>query len=307
VVATSIFSNTRGKVHLTLLHDSTLTDDNRRRFKRTAERWRQRISFADVSGHIARIARNPDKLPPSLTRGTLFRLLIPELLNVPKAIYLDCDIVVNLDIAELWNVPVETRDVSLAAVRDRGVSFVRKSQEKIREWVLRYDQEIYFNAGVLVMNLSKIRKNHPSLTAEIFNFVDRHGFFINFPDQDILNAFFHKDVLYLDERFNSDERFNTTDRCNVDNAIIHFIASKPWKYPRTFPSHCLFWKVFTESEWSDTLTSALVGIYRDRPIASYRPIERLKSLLPRLPKHLRVECLSKYCFMVLKELWYRLT
>ncbi|MBQ8692167.1 MAG: hypothetical protein IJ520_03390, partial [Synergistaceae bacterium] len=40
-----------------------------------------------------------------LTAGALYRLFMPEVLSgLDKVIYLDCDIVVNMDIAELWDI-----------------------------------------------------------------------------------------------------------------------------------------------------------------------------------------------------------
>ena len=69
VVMTSLFSNTHSKINVTILHDDTLTDDNRRRFESTAGRWKQNINFVDVSDHIFRIAKDPDKVPPPLFEG----------------------------------------------------------------------------------------------------------------------------------------------------------------------------------------------------------------------------------------------
>ncbi|GHT01851.1 hypothetical protein AGMMS50276_30800 [Synergistales bacterium] len=112
VVVTSIFQNTKSPVNVTILHDTTLTDDNRDRFNRTAKRFGQNVSFVDVSEQILRISTNPDSDAGHLSRGTLYRLLIPDLLNIPKVIYLDCDIVVNLDIAELWNIPMENHSLA---------------------------------------------------------------------------------------------------------------------------------------------------------------------------------------------------
>jgi lipopolysaccharide biosynthesis glycosyltransferase len=325
-LVTSLFSHTRHKVRVTVLHDTTLTEDNRRRFERTAERWGQKIQFIDVSEPVMRLAKNPDKVSSNITRGTIFRLMIPELLDVPKAIYLDSDIIVNMDIAELWDAPVEARGVSLAAVRDaytfhvwgRGPEKARSGlsgplprplpesvrlapgerlHRRMRARILRYKPEDYFNSGVLVMNLLRIRETHPSLTAEVFDFMERYVPWAELADEAFLNARFQGDVLYLDERFNL-----MWDCYNIDDAILHML-SKPWKTPRISPRDELFWKTFIESEWGDTLMDTLIRIYQGKPLASYHSIDCLKLVASRLPRHLRLHLLQD-CFIALRE-WRR--
>ena len=51
--------------------------------------------------------------------GCLFRLLIPDLLECPKVIYFDCDVLVNLDIRELWDIDLEGN--CIGGVRDSKV------------------------------------------------------------------------------------------------------------------------------------------------------------------------------------------
>jgi lipopolysaccharide biosynthesis glycosyltransferase len=151
------------------------------------------VGFIDVSAHIFRVAAEPDKTPYS--RGSLFRLLLPGLMDVPKVIYLDCDIIVNLDIAELWNAPLEAEGKSLAAVRQRLVwSRAAAPYMKIREWLAGYATEDYFNSGVLVMDLERIRRQYPDFVQAAFRFPDRfaarHSRFTEYLDQDFLNVFF---------------------------------------------------------------------------------------------------------------------
>jgi lipopolysaccharide biosynthesis glycosyltransferase len=321
-LVTSLFSHTHHKVRVTVLHDDTLTEDNRRRFERTAERRDQKINFIDVSEPLTRLARNPDK---EHARGAIFRLLIPELLDMPKAIYLDSDIIVNMDIAELWDAPVEERGVSLAAVRGQTSHVWGSGSEKTRgslsgplprslpesvrlargEWfhrkmwarILRYKPEDYFNSGVLVMNLTRIREMHPTLDAEVFDFMERYSSWMDLADEPFLNARFQGDVLYLDERFNL-----MWDCYNIDNAILH-MAAKPWRTPRISPRDELFWKTFMESEWGDTLMDTLVHIYQRKPLELYHAIDCVKLVASRLRRHLRLHLLQD-CFVALRE-WRR--
>jgi lipopolysaccharide biosynthesis glycosyltransferase len=267
---------------VTLLHDSTLTEENRRRFERTAERWRQRISFIDVSGHVARIAKNPDKAASFYTQGALFRILIPELLTVPKVIYLDCDVVVNLDIAEFWAVSgqEEARSAFLIAARSPGggakYNWLIRCHSKIRGWGLPpvlQDESRLFNSGVLLMNLSRIREEH-DLTKEAFDFFERYGRFAAQPDNDFLCAVFSRagDVFWTEERFNRGGDFY-----NVGNAIVHAAGAQPWNVFRDTPRDDLFWKTLAESEWGGDLLEML----RKRPIETYRASDGIRLLFAR--------------------------
>ena len=124
VVMASIFEKTRSSVCVHILHDRTLTDENRDKLQRVADAYAQEVRFEDVSQAImgvgdTALARG-EKI---LSRGALFRILIPSLLSEEKVIYLDCDVLVNLDVRELWDVPLEGR--LLAGALDKFVD--RKS------------------------------------------------------------------------------------------------------------------------------------------------------------------------------------
>jgi lipopolysaccharide biosynthesis glycosyltransferase len=101
-------------------------------------------------------------------------LLITEILpnNVEKTIYLDCDIIVNKDISELWNIRV---DNYLAGCVNLGNN--------------------YFNSGEMLLNLYELRK---------FNFYNKWKKYIednldkiDCYDQSILNAVIGHNVLFF--------------------------------------------------------------------------------------------------------------
>ena len=49
---TSIFENTKSKVIIHLLHDDTLTEDNRKKFIRTAEKYSQGLDLINVNKQL---------------------------------------------------------------------------------------------------------------------------------------------------------------------------------------------------------------------------------------------------------------
>ena len=157
-VGTSIFSlfyNTQEKITIHILHDDTLTEENRKKFLKLAETYNQNIKFYLII---------PDSVSSEFMKSftqspaALYRLKIAELLPdaVSRAIYLDADIIVNMDIKNLWEENIY--DYALGAVLDTGVSrlpVAYKMFPVITQGFVK--RENYFNAGVLLMNLNKFR------------------------------------------------------------------------------------------------------------------------------------------------------
>jgi lipopolysaccharide biosynthesis glycosyltransferase len=255
VVVTSMFEHTKSPVRVHILHDGTLTDDNRRRFSRTAERFGQEVRFIDVTEPFSKMDSGGgiDKFSKQFTRGSLFRLLIPDLLDIGKVIYMDCDIAVNMDISELWNVPLRSSGCSIAAVIDApGILDSRKNVfEKMRAHILNWKWDKYFLSGMLLMDLERIRREH-NLIREAKIFFERFASLFKYPDQDFLNAAFKEDVLLIEEKFN---KIKDCDH-NINDAILHY-EIKPWQFLRDSARDKFYWDTFMRSEWNDQWFEAL--------------------------------------------------
>jgi lipopolysaccharide biosynthesis glycosyltransferase len=257
VVVTSIFEHTKNPVRVHILHDDTLTDDNRRRFLKTAEKFGQEVRFIDATEAFLEMNRNGgmDELSREFTRGALFRLLIPDSIDAEKVIYMDCDVVVNMDISELWNVPLRSSGRSLAAVVE---TFERGIFERMRARVLNFKWDKFFNSGVLLMDLERIRQKH-DLVKEAKAFFERFPSLCKTPDQEFLNAAFKEDALPIEERFN-----RLKDPYNIRASILHFIGVKPWQFLRDSPGDKFYWETFIHSEWNDQILDALGDLCGDR-------------------------------------------
>ena len=247
----SVYANTSQSVCIHILHDETLSQVNASKFKRLAQDYDQQISFVEVSlpGYCNAIDFG------NFTCGSLYRLLIPEFLTIEKAIYLDCDIIVNLDISELWECSMGGHPV--AAVRDQGIAlWSMSSRKKVKDFNI--DLNYYFNSGVMIMNLGMIRETHRLLD-------EWHDFEKQFPqspspDQDFLNKTFQHECYWLDERFN---RFaflenHSIEHIRLQRKIYHYCNSKPWiEYKGEVDF--LYWHYFSLTPWRDT---ALVKIIK---------------------------------------------
>jgi len=172
--------------------------------------------------------------------GTMLRLLLPNILEMDKIIYLDCDLAVNIDLKEMWDLDLEGR--SVAGSLDEGISdSYTKSQ--IRR-IMGKDTD-YLNAGVMIMDLKKIRENH-DLFNESIDYLDTHRKAI-MRDQDALNYIFIDDKLTIDRKYNR-LASSVSKEEGFDNKIIHFTGKKPWKVIRS-DVYDEYWRYFLMMPW----------------------------------------------------------
>lgn len=100
-------------------------------------------------------------------------------LQVEKAVYLDCDTIVNGNIESLFCYPTE--NYAICGVKD---CVSRPYKDKIG--IVKNGS--YINAGVLLLDLVKMRNlNIPKMIAD---FIEKYESAISYADQDILNGIF---------------------------------------------------------------------------------------------------------------------
>lgn len=253
-VITSVLMNTQSDVMFHILHDETLNDQNKGKLKETALKFNGKINFIDVTDEMKKHSSvDIVKITGAFTPGSVFRLLLPNITSMNKIIYLDCDVIVNLDISELWNIDLE--GYYIAAIDDKaGQTIMNKpllSNSRFRMWMMDMPLEHYFNSGVVMLNLNKIRKNF-NLFEEGLKFFERYERCTEFPDQDLLNKLFSDKTLIVDPKFHVFAR-EAMSREDFNNAIWHFTGEKPWNIHSGNPLEILYWKYLKESTWGDKL------------------------------------------------------
>ncbi len=199
-----------------ILHDNTLTQDNRDKFIYLTGRYGQAVKFYNVDELCAdRIAEINILIPSAKTSqlsiAALYRLLIPQIISadIEKVIYLDSDIIVNLDITELWQ--IELNDKSIAAVAEAEndpLDYPRNAKVNylVKNNLVSYND--YFNSGVLLINLNSWR-NEEELISDGIKYLSEHPQLI-YLDQEVLNYIYSKSYLKLPAKFNAlvrSERF----------------------------------------------------------------------------------------------------
>ena len=129
----------------------------------------------------------------SATPTALLKFEISELLpNIDKILYLDSDILIQDDLIDLFN--IDLNDNYVAAVRD--LPQVLYDNQRIGGDITGRD---YFNSGVMLLNLKKMRKNNTSelLIATKINLQDK-----TLMDQNVFNMVFKDNIMQLSFLYN---------------------------------------------------------------------------------------------------------
>lgn len=199
----------------------------------------------------------------SATTTSLYKFYLPEILyDLEKIIYIDGDVIVRDDLTELYN--IDMGDNKLAAVKDAN----GLNNKKIDEGYF------YFNSGVMVMNLGKMR-----IDGDVARLKKYRAEGLNkLMDQDAFNYVFKGSVQPLGFDMNTqvhifsktemgDERYcmdriieywgldydKNKPEAIIDNArILHYTTkAKPWKYCDAYGGD-IWLDVYAESPYRKT-------------------------------------------------------
>lgn len=191
------------------------------------------------------------------TKTTYYRFFIPALFpQYERGLYLDCDIVVKGDISRLYNVALG--DNILAAAPEEVMLMVDVFGTYV-EAVLDIPRTEYFSAGILVMNLDKMRR--VALEEQFVDILGRRTFRVT-QDQDYLNVLCHGDYLMLDSGWNKTACYDAPVDTPVN--IIHYkINWKPWHY-RGIRFEEDFWHYAEMTPYADMLYAMRDNYGQDR-------------------------------------------
>ncbi len=217
--------------------DGGLGDDNRERIKSTLSSAHPKVTLRFASPCMERVAGLNSALYSS---AAYLRIMIPEFLpdDRKRALYLDSDILVTTDLAQLWD--VDLGDLPLWAVQDYSLGdFERHIRTPFPELEAPEDG-VYFNSGMLFFNLPVWRAERVS--ERTFKFLNQHSHRLSYPDQDALNAMLAGRWGRLDPRWNIQmsnlgvvpaleaPTLGPADQTAIRSlsGICHFTVHKPW-------------------------------------------------------------------------------
>ena len=187
-----------------ILHDGTLTEDNRNKFNYLAGRYGQLVKFYNVeelyADKIEEIKNRFPKVDKARFNSTAFyKFLIPQVLpkEILRAIYIETNTVVNLDINELWAVELGDKILGVVPALAIGTDIHIQSKLVTERFVKPED---YFDSSVLLMNLNLLRTKEETITAAM-NFINERGYG-SLLDTSVLNYCFSQQTVKLTAQFN---------------------------------------------------------------------------------------------------------
>lgn len=224
-----------------------LSDESKNKISKY-ERDNITIEYVDVSEYLEKVK---DKLYTRdyFSMTTYFRLFIASLYpQYNKAIYLDSDIVVLRDIAELYN--IDLGDNLVGAVPDDIIQKNKVFQEYVEKVVGVSSYRNYFNAGVLVMNLEELRNYH---FEEKFVYLLGTVKYAIIQDQDYLNRICKGRVKLIDFGWNIMPSASAREIEEENINLIHYnYQYKPWHYDNILYGK-YFWDYASRTESYDEL------------------------------------------------------
>lgn len=203
-----------------------------------------------------------------VTLATYYRLKLPTLLpHVSKIIYLDCDVVVQTSLYDLFN--IDLKGYPIAGVHD------------IKKHIVK-DNPSYVNAGMLVVDLKRVVELN--LEQKFLEYTQKHIDTIKVGDQEIINEVCKGNILILEDEWNV-QSSNFTNRSSYTKypKIIHFTAKKkPWHYGSFSYHRDLYFKYLQLTPWKlnekdykhwtkDNQRDSLIEYIKYRPIFFLRP------------------------------------
>lgn len=278
----SLYENSRDmKSIVVYILDSGITDINKNKlesicmsYNRTLPVW---IKAKNICEELS--------MDVSVDRGSLSqyaRLFISRDLptDLHRVLYLDCDILMNQSISELWN--LELHGKTIGALMD---AFSRNYRSNIN----LHPDDIMFNSGVMLIDLGKWKEQ--GIEEKLMKFILQKQGRIQQGDQGALNAVLSHDTYCFEPRFNSvtifydfsyDEmlvyrkppKFYSREQVKkaIDNpTIIHFTTSflsrRPWvkgcqhKYVSEWMRYKKMSPWANEELWENNKARGLKGFY----------------------------------------------
>lgn len=190
----SLFENNKDMEEIVIyILDSGIEDKNKKRiesifqkYNRSTPLWITATNIDDVLGMKVKQDRG------SLSQFA--RLFVSSVLpkDLDRVLYLDCDIIIDKPISELWNMDMQGKIV--AALLDAFAQWYRKN-------LGLEDNDIMFNSGVMLIDLKRWKEE--CIEDKIMRLIKKCNGLIPQGDQGVLNAILSHETVILNPRFNS--------------------------------------------------------------------------------------------------------
>ena len=200
-----------------------LSTTNKKQFEQLAQLYSINIYIYEIN--IDTLAKLPTQT--HLPIATYFRFILPLILdNVDKLFYIDAHIICLQNADNFFN--INLNDNIIGAVPD--LPWMNAKRNK----ALNLRNHIYFNAGMLIINIAKW--NNFNTFAKVLQAIQNEPQKFRYLDQDALNLILTNHIQYLDTKFNCID-INSTEQKNI--ILLHFAAHpKPWNIAFSISKIC---------------------------------------------------------------------
>lgn len=175
--------------------------------------------------------------------------------EVDRILWLDADIVVLKDLYPFYNMDFKGKGMIVCANID-------STSVEERKYKLGLDENnTYFNSGVLLINVEKLRRE--TTKDEIYAVITKMKEFLLYPDQDILNILYKNDILVVDHeiynyQLNCEKTIPSTKLNNI--VVLHYTGkAKPWKLRNIVSSSMPYWSIVKkQGNWATYILAKCV-------------------------------------------------
>lgn len=285
----SLFDRNRDMESITVYVLSVnLSEENKRHLKELAGEFGRDVVILEI-GNVK------DRFDYEINTGgfdvsTMSRLFIGELLpkDVERALYLDCDTVVLQSLKKLWNTGLGT--CVAGAVMEPTIYPVVKQAVDLGE------EDAYFNAGVLLVDLKQWREE--GIQEQLVAFHREKGGCLFANDQDTLNGvlkgrirplmprynfftnyryFSYKELVSLSETYKSvpEEELKIA---KAHPAIVHYMGDeRPWVAGNWNHYRLAYERYLNKTPWRGTPKERGKEVY----MAAYHAMNYLTAVCPK--------------------------
>lgn len=239
-------------IHAIINKDVTLADKDS--LRNEIERNNIKIDFYEFNAAV--LEDFPGLKGTHYAESNYYRLFCSSILpdNISKVLYLDCDLIINDNLIDLWNTEVTGK--AIAAVINPLVKRI-----EIQDII----DGKYFNSGVMLINVDYWRQNDMEL--KFVDCIEKCREYIIAVDQDVINIVLQSSIIELPLRYNVqhpllyqkrflkntlDNQYSELDSSLSTPAIVHFTGSKkPWNGACKNPFRPLYYLYLKKTKWMD--------------------------------------------------------
>ncbi|GAB7140481.1 glycosyltransferase family 8 protein [Deferribacterales bacterium RsTz2092] len=239
VAISSFVSNAsvQNTYNIYIVHDG-ISDGNRELLE-TLSDYNVQIDFIDARPFVASYGLDQLNIT-CYPLAIYYRFFLPQILpELDKVLYLDTDVLILDDVVELYNIDIGNNYIGVvldALSRRPASSSFAKYCRKILNIA---SHKTYFNSGVLLMNLAKMRTDDMTTKLVATQKKMRNA---RFPDQDTLNIVFEGKTSFLPDGWNVQAKEFYPASLQIPSIVHYATNNKPWAIKNPRDNLLLWWQ-----------------------------------------------------------------